>query len=153
MGFLSGLFGGGAYKSAINDLQKDKSQELSYWNSRAHADFLNDSQNQAALKQAREMLREGTERAENRAAVSGATEESVAQQKAANSQAMGNVVSNIAANATQQKDQAMLNYLEANRQYTASINNMKIQKDQQKAAAVGGLINSGISLATSGGLL
>jgi hypothetical protein len=151
MGFLSFLGGGtGAYKSSIKSLEKNRDQELSYWNSRAHADYLNDSENQSALKQARELLRESASQAQARAVVSGATDESVALQKQANNEAMGNIISNIAADSSNKKDQAMQAYLSATRDYTNSINNLKIQKDQAQTQALGGLLSSGISLA--GGL-
>jgi multidrug resistance efflux pump len=151
MGFLSNLFGGGsgAYNKTLNDLKTNKSQELNYWGTKAHSDYLNTSEAQAAIRQAREMLQQGTARADKRGVVSGATDESVALEKANNNQTLENVTANIAQNATAQKDQAMQNYLEATRQYTTAIDNVELQKDQAQTSALGGLLKAGINVAGS----
>mgnify|MGYP003219460116 CR=1 FL=1 len=107
MGLLSRVLGGNkAYKESIKDLQKAKDLEMNYYQEQAYADPLQDSANQAALRQARELL-------------------------------------------IAKKDQAMKNYLDANRSYTEAINNVKQQQAQQESSALGGLLNTGITAAAT----
>ena len=82
MGLLSSVLGGNkAYKESIKDLQKAKDLEMNYYQEQAYADPLQDSANQAALRQARELLMANNKRTAGSAAVTGATDESVALQK------------------------------------------------------------------------
>ena len=139
MGLLSRVLGGNkAYKESIKDLQKAKDLEMNYYQEQAYADPLQDSANQAALRQARELLIANNKRTAGSAAVTGATDESVALQK-----------QGIASTATAKKDQAMKNYLDANRSYTEAINNVKQQQAQQESSALGGLLNTGITAAAT----
>lgn len=157
MGFLSSLFGGGgAYDKSIADLEAAKSKELAYYNRLAHADPLHNSENQAAIRQARELLNDNTRRIAASAAVTGATDESVAMQKAAANQSLENITAGIAANSSQVKDNAMQNYLNANRNYVDAINNVRIKKSESEAQALHSLLGGAKDLATgamSAGLL
>ena len=74
MGLLSAIFGGGgAYKKGIRDLEGARDKELAYWERLAYSDPLQNSENQAALRQARELLKSNTQRTMASAAVTGAT--------------------------------------------------------------------------------
>lgn len=147
MGLLSAIFGGGgAYKKGIRDLEGARDKELAYWDRLAYSDPLKNSENQAALRQARELLKSNTQRALASAAVTGATDESVALQKAAANEALEDITADIAAGSTQFKNNAMQNYLAANRNYTDAINNVRIKKAESEAQAMQGLINAGTSL-------
>lgn len=149
MGLLSAIFGGGgAYKKSIRDLEGARDKELAYWDRLAYSDPLQNSENQAVLRQARELLKSNTQRAVASAAVTGATDESVALQKAAANEALEDITADIAAGSTQFKNNAMQNYLAANRNYTDAINNVRIKKAESEAQAMQGLINAGTSLAT-----
>lgn len=150
MGLLSAIFGGGgAYKKGIRDLEGARDKELAYWDRLAYSDPLQNSENQAALRQARELLKSNTQRALASAAVTGATDESVALQKAAANEALEDITADIAAGSTQFKNNAMQNYLAANRNYTDAINNVRIKKAESEAQAMQGLINAGTSLGTA----
>ena len=150
MGLLSAIFGGGgAYKKGIRDLEGARDKELAYWNRLAYSDPLQNSENQAALRQARELLKSNTQRAVASAAVTGATDESVALQKAAANEALEDITADIAAGSTQFKNNAMQNYLAANRNYTDAINNVRIKKAESEAQAMQDLINAGTSLGTA----
>lgn len=149
MGLLSRVLGGNkAYKESIKDLQKAKDLEMNYYQEQAYADPLQDSANQAALRQARELLIANNKRTAGSAAVTGATDESVALQKQGTNQSLENITAGIASTATAKKDQAMKNYLDANRSYTEAINNVK-QQAQQESSALGGLLNTGITAAAT----
>lgn len=149
MGLLSAIFGGGgAYKKSIRDLEGARDKELAYWEKLAYSDPLQNSETQAALRQARELLKSNTNRVAASAAVTGATPETVALQKAAANEALEDITADIAARSTQYKDNAMQNYLAANRNYTDAINNIRIKKSESEAAAMQGLINAGTKLGT-----
>ena len=150
MGLLSSVLGGNkAYKESIKDLQKAKDLEMNYYQEQAYADPLQDSANQAALRQARELLMANNKRTAGSAAVTGATDESVSLQKQGANQSLENITAGIASTATAKKDQAMKNYLDANRSYTEAINNVKQQQAQQESSALGGLLNTGITAAAT----
>lgn len=150
MGLLSAIFGGGgAYRKSIRDLEGARDKELAYWEKLAYSDPLQNSENQAALRQARELLKSNTDRVAASAAVTGATPETVALQKAAANEALEDITADIAARSTQYKDNAMQNYLAANRSYTDAINNVRIKKSESEAKAMQGLINAGTKLGTA----
>ena len=141
--------GDGERKKAISDLETAKDRELSYWERLAYSDPLQNSENQAALRQARELLMANNRRAAATAAVTGATDESVALQKAASNEALEDITADIAARGTQQKTNAMQNYLAANKQYTDAINDARLKRGEEKANATGSLIGSLTNAAVS----
>lgn len=150
MGLLSSIFGGGgAYKKSIRDLEGARDKELAYWERLAYSDPLQNSENQAALRQARELLKSNTNRVAASAAVTGATPETVALQKAAANESLEDIVADIAAGSTQYKTNAMQNYLNANKNYTDAINNVRIKKSESEANAMQGLINAGTKFGTA----
>ena len=150
MGLLSAIFGGGgAYNKSIRDLESARDRELAYWEKLAYSDPLQNSENQAALRQARELLKSNTDRVAASAAVTGATPETVALQKAAANESLEDITADIAAGSTQYRNNAMQNYLNANRNYTDAINNVRIKKSESEANAMQGLINAGTKLGTA----
>lgn len=153
MGFLSKAFGTeGAYKTAIKDLNKAKELEMDYYNNQANMDQLQRSENQAALSAAKELLMENNKRAAGAAAVTGASPQAVAMEKGNAVKALSDTATGIARNASAIKDQAMQNYLSANRHYTEAVGNIRLQQAEAETAALSGLLESGISAATSFGL-
>lgn len=150
MGFLSKLFGtDGAYKQAVNDLNEAKDLEMNYYKSLASMDQLQRSENQAALAEARELLTASTKRSAGSAAVTGATPQAVALEKEAATKALADITTGIAKNASVTKDQAMNNYIDANRQYTQAINNVRTQQAQAESDALSGLLGAGIGAAST----
>lgn len=150
MGFLSKLFGtDGAYKQAVNDLNEAKDYEMNYYKSLASMDQLQRSENQAALAEARDLLTASTKRSAASAAVTGATPQAVALEKEAATNALADITTGIAKNASTMKDQAMSNYIDANRQYTQAISNVRTQQAQAESAALGGLLSAGIGAAST----
>lgn len=150
MGFMSKLFGtNGAYKKSINDLNKAKNLEMDYYKNLASMDQLQRSENQAALAEARELLTNSTKRSAATAAVTGATPEAAALEKEAATKALSDITTGVARNASITSDQAMSNYLNANREYTQAINNVRTQQAQAESAALSGLLGAGIGAATT----
>lgn len=148
-GWLSGRGGSGERKAAEKDLQQARDRELSYWNKLAYSDPLQNSENQAALRQARELLKANTNRTAATAAVTGATDESVALQKAAANESLEDITADIAANSTNLKNNAMQNYLQANKEYVDAINDVRLKRGEEKANATNSLISGLTNAATS----
>lgn len=145
-GALLKWFGGkgssGERKQAINDLEEAKGKEQAYWERVAYSNPLQSSENQAALRQARELLKSNTQRTAAAQAVTGATDESVALQKAAATEALEDITADIAAGSTQYKNNAMQNYLLANKQYTDAINDARLKRGEEEGNATNDLIGS-----------
>lgn len=151
MGYLSKLFGmDGAYEQARRDLEQGKQLETNYYKGLAEMDQLNTSENQAALKAARDMLAKNTQRIAATAAVSGASPESIAIQKAANNASMENIAGNVAAQASANKRSAMDAYIDASRHYTQAISNARMTQAQEETKALSGLLSAGKDLAVAG---
>ena len=70
MGLIGSIFGGGtgAYKKGVRDLKSARDKELAHWEKLAYGDPLQNSENQAALRQARELLKGNINRAAGAAA-------------------------------------------------------------------------------------
>ena len=149
LSFLGKKSGGGERDRAISDLEKAKETELAYWDRVAYGNPLQNSENQAALRQARELLKANNQRVAATAAVTGATDESVARQKAAATETLGDITADIAANSTQYKNNAMQNYLAANKSYTDAINDARLKRGEESGNATDTLISSLTSAATS----
>lgn len=150
MGFLSTLFGGdSAYDTIIDDLNQQRKETTSYYKSLAGMDALDTSENQAALRAARELLTDSTRRAAATQAVTGGSDASVALEKKNATDALADITSAAAAQTTSRRDAAMQNYINANKEYSNAIANVKLQKANAEAQAVGGLVNSAVNLGTS----
>jgi hypothetical protein len=149
MGFLSGIFGSGAYDKAIDSLEKGRQRSTSYYLRKAYEDPLQDSANAAALKQARDMLMANNKRVAASAAVTGASDESVALQKASANEAVANMMSKVAAEGTSRRDAAMEAYQKVAREYDTAIANAQMQKEQQETQALSGLLGTGLSVAST----
>lgn len=147
--FLGNRRGTGERKQAIAELEAAKAKDLAYWERLAYSDPLNNSENQAALRQARELLKSNNQRAAASAAVTGATDESVALQKAAANETLEDITADVAAGSTQFKNNAMQNYLAANKQYTDAINDARLKRGEDQAQATNSLIGGLTSAAAS----
>lgn len=149
LSFLGRKKGDGERDLAISDLEGARDKELSYWNRIAYSDPLQNSENQAALRQARKLLKANTQRTMASAAVTGATDESVALQKAAANEALEDITADIAEGSTQFKNNAMQNYLAANKRYTDAINDARLKRGEDNASATNSLISGLTSAAAS----
>ena len=148
LSFFGSKKGNGERNKALSDLESARDKELSYYERLAYSDPLHNSENQAALRQARELLKSNNQRAAASAAVTGATDESVALQKAAANEAVEDITADIAAHSTAYRDNAMQNYLAANKKYTDAINDVRLKRGEEQANATNSLI-SGLTSAAS----
>ena len=145
-GIGSGIAGRRAARRNARILDNAEKRAQNWYDQEYYSDFTQRSDAQAALNQARQILDERYKRSAGSAAVTGATDESVAQQKAANNQVIADVTSNIAERADAYKEQVRANYenqMEAIDQARMGIND---QRAQNVATAAGGLASAGQAL-------
>lgn len=151
---VAGIAGGRAARKArkrnerILNAAQDRAEN--WYDQEYNSDFTQRSDAQAALNNARQILNERYSRTQGAAAVTGATDESVAAQKEANNQVLADVTSSIAERADAYKEQVRANY----ENQLANIDQARINNNrtaQNTAAAAGGLasaaqqLGSGIS--------
>ena len=145
----SSIIGGAKQKKIRRQKQKLISDAEKYndawFNQRYNEDFTMRADAQKALEYAREQAQKFTDQARGAAAVSGATAESVAQQKAAANEMIGDTTSNIAAQAENYKSQIEQQYL-AKRD---ELLNRKLALLGDKSANTQRLVEAGQSLGDS----
>lgn len=136
MSLASGIMGGIKARKAAKAqnalLDKEEKDNQNWFDRRYNEDYTQSAEAQASLQRAKEMTDELYKKQAGASAVSGATDESVAQQKAVNNQTIADTTSNIAANATAQKNNIENRYLDTKN----SINNQRLSllTQQQQAA-------------------
>lgn len=131
----AGIIGGNAARKAANRnvalIAEAENDARAWYEKEYNANFLDRSDARAAINEARTMLNDRYKQDEASAAVTGATEESVARQKANANAAMADITSNIAERADAHKDAVRANY-EAQQ---SALMAQKIGVNNQKAAA------------------
>lgn len=127
---IGGIKASKAAKKAQKALDKAEKDNQDWYNRRYNEDYMQSAEAQSALSKAREYAMEQYKNARGAAAVGGATDESVAQQKAANKM-MGDVTSGIAANATARKDAVEQQYLSTK----SNLNNQRVSMYTGQAQA------------------
>lgn len=136
LGAAGSIFGGISASKAIKkakrnvEAQRRKSQD--WYDQRYNEDSTQRADAQRLLTQTQDMLKRQTDAAAGSAAVGGGTDESVAQAKAAANQTVGDVMSNINAQADARKDQIEQTYQANDNAYVEQLNNL----EQGKAAAI-----------------
>lgn len=142
---VAGIVGGNAVKKAAQRNEKlireAEDQAKSWYEKEYNSSYLDRADAKAAINQAREMLKDRYASAEGAAAVTGATEESIARQKAANNEVIADVTSNIAANADAYKDSLRANYenqMDAVRAQKMGVNNQKANATIHAAQGLAG---------------
>lgn len=139
----AGIIGSSATKKALKknkriiEAQQKRSQD--WYDQEYNADFTQRSDAQAALNRTREILQDRYKDAAGAAAVGGATDESVAQQKAAANEVLAKTASNIAERADAYKEQVRANYesqQQAAEQQLMDINTGNAQATAQAASGV-----------------
>lgn len=140
---VAGVVGGNATRKAANRnarlLQEAENEAKAWYDKEYNANFLDRSDARAAIAKTRELLNERYKAAEGAAAVSGATEESIARQKAAANETLADVTSNIAERADAYKDAVRANYEGQMANFLAqktAVNNQKAQATVQAAQGV-----------------
>ena len=166
MGFLLGALGLGlgAAGSAYNVISQAKEArkraealdkralENEKWYTRKYNELGTESASaQRALTAMRDAQRERMNRASGAAAVSGASSESVAAEKAAANKAIGDTVSAIAARDDARKERVDDEYRRERRAIENARDNISLQKQQNTAAATSQALNTAGNIIALGG--
>ena len=166
MGFLLGALGLGlgAAGSAANFISQAKEArkraealdkralENERWYTRKYNELGTESASaQRALTAMRDAQRERMNRASGAAAVSGASSESVAAEKAAANKAIGDTVSAIAARDDARKERVDDEYRRERRAIENARDNISLQKQQNTAAATSQALNTAGNIIALGG--
>lgn len=120
-----------ANRKARNLIGQQRDENRRWYNTKMNEDYTSRTDAQAVIEKQRELLDERYRQARATAAVSGASDESVAMQKEAANKAMAGTMSDIAADAAAYKDNV-------ERQYRAeddALNQQQAQLEAQRAAA------------------
>ena len=166
MGFLLGALGLGlgAAGSAANFISQakearkrrraldERERENEAWDKRKYNELGTESASaQRALTAMRDAQRERMNRASGAAAVSGASSESVAAEKAAANKAIGDTVSAIAARDDARKERVDDEYRRERRAIENARDNISLQKQQNTAAATSQALNTAGNIIALGG--
>ena len=166
MGFLLGALGLGlgAAGSAANFISQakearkrrraldERERENEAWYKRKYNELGTESASaQRALTAMRDAQRERMNRASGAAAVSGASSESVAAEKAAANKAIGDTVSAIAARDDARKERVDKEYRRERRAIENARDNISLQKQQNTAAATSQALNTAGNIIALGG--
>ena len=166
MGFLLGALGLGlgAAGSAANFISQakearkrrraldERERENEAWYKRKYNELGTESASaQRALTAMRDAQRERMNRASGAAAVSGASSESVAAEKAAANKAIGDTVSAIAARDDARKERVDDEYRRERRAIENARDNISLQKQQNTAAATSQALNTAGNIIAIGG--
>lgn len=140
---VAGIVGGNAVRKAANRnaklLAEAEEASKAWYDKEYNANYLDRADARAALAATRDILADRYKAAEGSAAVTGATEESLARQKAAANEALAGVTSNLAQSAEAHKEAVRANYeaqQEAYRQEKMGVNNQKANATVQAAQGV-----------------
>lgn len=143
---VGGIIGGNATRKAANRnarlLEEAENEAKAWYDKEYNANFLDRSEARAAIAKTREILNEKYRQAEGVAAVTGATEESIARQKAAANQTLADVTSNIAERADAYKDAVRANYENQQANFLAQKTAVNNQKAAATAQAASGLASA-----------
>ena len=147
---VAGIVSGNATRKAAkrNDRLLDERQQRAqeWYEKEYNADFTQRSDAQAALTSARKLLDERYSNAQGAAAVAGATDESLAQQKAAANRTLDYVTSSIAQRADAYKEQVRANYENRQNQIDQARMGVNNQRAQATAQAASGLAQAAQSM-------
>lgn len=141
--FLGALIGGISAASAARQAQKtlDKSHEenSAYYKRLMSENYLDTSAGQETVRQAREVMKQGTNQAAGAAAFGGASDSSVSAAREAANKQVGNMMSGIAANDVQRKDSAGSALASENSNYAQQTANIKMGQANAISKAASGL--------------
>ena len=138
-GVVGGIAASNAAKQNAKILNAQQQRSQNWYDQEYNSDYTQRADAQASLNAARALLADRYNKAQGAAAVSGATDESVAQQKEAANNTLADITSNIAQNADAYKDQVRQNYVNEQNSVDAQkmgVNNQKAQAISQAAAGV-----------------
>lgn len=155
----SSIFGGIKSSQAAADAQAEldaqKARENAWFTRRYNESYVDTAAGRSAINQAKEYARENWKKASGAAAVAGGTDAATAQAKNAGNQMVGNVISNLAAQDTQRRDNAESQHMTRQDNYSAQQRAINQQQANSVATAASGMSNAlmqGVALLGSNGV-
>ena len=149
-GLDGSIFGGRkaskAQKKASRALDEAEKDNENWFARRYNEDYTRSAEAQSVLNKARDYAEEQYRRAAGSSAVSGATDESVAQQKALGNEVISAVASDIASQATARKDAVESQYLNTKNNLTNQRISMYTGQSQNATTAAGSAMSAGMGL-------
>lgn len=146
LGAASSIFGGAKSAQAAADAQSEldaqKARENAWFARRYNESYVDTAAGRAAINQAKEYARETWKKASGASAVAGGTDAAVAQAKNAGNQMVGNVISNLAAQDTQRRDNAEAAHMARQDNYSAQQRAIDQQRANGVASAASGMSNA-----------
>ena len=130
---FGGIKGAKQRKKQEDVLNRQFSQNEELFNRQYYQDIMNRSDTANLLKSYRDTLKERNKAQRNMATVTGATPEAIAAQKKINADAYGNVMSGIAAQSSQLKDNAIDRYSNMSNYLMGKKSDMYAQRAQNYA--------------------
>ena len=139
-GYLSSEAAEEAYEAQQKNIERQQKEWQNWYDRRYNEDPTQRADAQRLLTLTSEKLRQRNRAAEGKAAVMGASEEAVANEKQANAQAMADVASQIAAAGEARKDAIEDRYMERKSNLDNAAANAKTAYEQGKANAIAGAV-------------
>lgn len=139
---VGGISASKANKKMKRNIEDQRKKNQDWYDQRYNEDATQRADAQRVLSQTQEMLKRQTDAAAGSAAVGGGTDESVAQAKAQANDTLGNVMSNINAQADARKDEIEQTYQAKDDAYVEQLNNLEQQKAENIAKSVQGVTNA-----------
>ena len=146
IGAAGAVFGGISASKAIKNMKRNiedqRKKNQDWYDQRYNEDATQRADAQRVLSQTQDMLKRQTDAAAGSAAVGGGTDESVAQAKAQANDTLGNVMSNINAQADARKDEIERTYQDNDNAYMEQLNNLEQKKADNITKSVQGVTNT-----------
>ncbi len=139
---LGGIFSAGKMNQAIGALDKAHDQNASYYKRLMSENYLDTSAGQETVRQARDIMKQGTNQAAGASAFGGATDSSAAAARESANKQVGEMMSGVAANDVQRKDKAGSALASENTSHAQSVANIKMGQAQAISQAAQGVANS-----------
>lgn len=146
MGIGSSIFGGIAASKAMSkvqdNLQQRQKENTDWFNRRYNEDATQRADAQRILAMTQKSIQDRNKAAAASAAVTGATEESLAASKAANNEALAESMSQIALNGERRKDAVEQQYMQTKSSLSDKLNDLEMQKAENISKAVQGVADA-----------
>lgn len=154
LGVVGSIFGGISARKAARraraeaEAQRKRSQDM--YDRRYYEDATQRADAQRMIQMTEDAVKRRNQSIAGTAAVMGSTEESIASAKKAGNEAVADVASRIVASGEARKDAIEQTYQQQQEQASAQAQAAHMQRAQGISHAVGGAINAGAHIATSG---
>lgn len=151
MGLLSSIFGGnGAYKRARGRIDANRRMLESYYGSMANVDYAHTAEGASAVRRTKDAFDASKAQSAVQRGMTGGTDAGAYLEQEAANKALAEQQGQLAVASQGRRDSAMGGFIKAATAANDALNAVDIQQSQQEAAALGGLLNAGLSFASGG---